>query len=221
MYSESTILVLGGKSDDPEDIARVLADQFRVIEADSADEGLAQLSNGVDLVVADLATAKSSVLDLLERGKARRPEIPFLVVTHKDDLNGAVEAMKLGAADCLVKPVNRQELHDAVSDLLATSRSTERSSAEPPSQNSSHIDIPPGTSLEDLERAAVEQALTQHQGNRTHAAKTLGISVRTLQRKLKAWGIPLVAAAASARPSNFILPTNGGQSAYNVHAHSH
>jgi hypothetical protein len=39
-----------------------------------------------------------------------------------------------------------------------------------------------------LERVAVEQALRQHQGNRTHAAKELGISVRTLQRKLKAWG---------------------------------
>jgi DNA-binding NtrC family response regulator len=52
----------------------------------------------------------------------------------------------------------------------------------------SSIKIPPGTTLETLERAAVEQALVQHQGNRTHAAKELGISVRTLQRKLKAWG---------------------------------
>jgi hypothetical protein len=49
------------------------------------------------------------------------------------------------------------------------------------------IQIPPGTTLEDLERAAVEQALRENQGNRTHAAKSLGISVRTLQRKLKAW----------------------------------
>jgi DNA-binding NtrC family response regulator len=53
-----------------------------------------------------------------------------------------------------------------------------------------HIEIPPGTSLEELERAAVEKALQVHRGNRTHAAKTLGISVRTLQRKLKAWRIP-------------------------------
>jgi len=53
-----------------------------------------------------------------------------------------------------------------------------------------HIEIPPGTSLEDLERAAVEKALQVHRGNRTHAAKTLGISVRTLQRKLKAWQVP-------------------------------
>jgi DNA-binding NtrC family response regulator len=51
------------------------------------------------------------------------------------------------------------------------------------------VDIPAGTTLEELERTAVEQALEDHGGNRTHTAQTLGISVRTLQRKLKAWGI--------------------------------
>jgi DNA-binding NtrC family response regulator len=38
--------------------------------------------------------------------------------------------------------------------------------------------------LTDLEWAAIENALAAHQGNRTHAAGSLGISVRTLQRKL-------------------------------------
>ncbi len=50
-----------------------------------------------------------------------------------------------------------------------------------------HVAIPPNTKLEELERKAVEQVLGQHDGNRTHAAKSLGISVRTLQRKLKQW----------------------------------
>jgi DNA-binding NtrC family response regulator len=40
-----------------------------------------------------------------------------------------------------------------------------------------------------LEREAVEQALKQCGDNRTHAAESPGISVRTLQRKLKASGI--------------------------------
>jgi DNA-binding NtrC family response regulator len=44
-------------------------------------------------------------------------------------------------------------------------------------------------SLQDLERAAVIAALERCRGNRTKAAESLGISVRTLQRKLKAWGI--------------------------------
>jgi len=50
-----------------------------------------------------------------------------------------------------------------------------------------HLNIPPNTKLTDLEHEAVMQALEEHDGNRTHAAKALGISVRTLQRKLKSF----------------------------------
>lgn len=39
--------------------------------------------------------------------------------------------------------------------------------------------------IRDLESAAIDNALAFCKGNRTHAARQLGISVRTLQRKLK------------------------------------
>jgi DNA-binding NtrC family response regulator len=45
------------------------------------------------------------------------------------------------------------------------------------------------TSLVALQRSAVERALAECNGHRTRAAESLGISVRTLQRKLKAWGM--------------------------------
>jgi DNA-binding NtrC family response regulator len=45
------------------------------------------------------------------------------------------------------------------------------------------------TSLVALQRSAVEKALVECNGHRTRAAESLGISVRTLQRKLKAWGM--------------------------------
>jgi two-component system, NtrC family, response regulator HydG len=46
-----------------------------------------------------------------------------------------------------------------------------------------------GSRLERLERSAILQALEQQGGNRTRAAEALGISVRTLQRRLKEWGV--------------------------------
>jgi DNA-binding NtrC family response regulator len=41
----------------------------------------------------------------------------------------------------------------------------------------------------DIERKAIEDALHQNGGNRTRAARQLGISVRTLQYRLKEYGI--------------------------------
>lgn len=227
MYSELTILVLTGKStetQDGQDIARILADHFRVVEAESLEECISQISNGVNAIVADL---DSNALELLQRAKPRHPAIPILVLTNHGNVGAAVEAMKLGADDCMVKPVQPDELRGKLSELIENSRG-----GDPPGGNSNRpndptqIEIPPGTSLEELERAAVEQALAQHAGNRTHAAKTLGISVRTLQRKLKAWGIPLVSSPPTARSgsssqsNNFILPGPGSHSAYSAHAHS-
>jgi transcriptional regulator with PAS, ATPase and Fis domain len=39
--------------------------------------------------------------------------------------------------------------------------------------------------VRDAEREIIERVLAEHNGNRTHAAKALGISRRTLQYKLK------------------------------------
>lgn len=41
--------------------------------------------------------------------------------------------------------------------------------------------------LQEVERDAIQSALAKFDGNRTRAAEALGISVRTLQRKLKQW----------------------------------
>lgn len=46
-------------------------------------------------------------------------------------------------------------------------------------------EIPAGVTMEELEKLAINKVLDQCNGNRTHAANRLGISVRTLQRKLR------------------------------------
>ncbi|HZL35260.1 MAG TPA: sigma-54 dependent transcriptional regulator [Tepidisphaeraceae bacterium] len=46
-------------------------------------------------------------------------------------------------------------------------------------------EIPSNLTMEELEKLAIKKALDQCGGNRTHAADRLGISVRTLQRKLR------------------------------------
>ncbi len=42
----------------------------------------------------------------------------------------------------------------------------------------------PGKTLDDIERHVIIEALSYHRGNRTHTAKALGISIRTLRNKI-------------------------------------
>jgi DNA-binding NtrC family response regulator len=48
---------------------------------------------------------------------------------------------------------------------------------------------PADQTLDDLQKTAILRTLREHGGNRTHTAEALGISVRTLQRRLKDWGL--------------------------------
>ena len=53
-----------------------------------------------------------------------------------------------------------------------------------PALATSPLQAPSGTIWE-MERALILRTLEGHNGNRTHAARTLGISIRTLRNKLR------------------------------------
>jgi DNA-binding NtrC family response regulator len=212
MDTQSTILIVNGESDDAENIARILRQRHAIIGPEDPDDALARMNDhdSVQLVICELHTNRFDGLELIRAWKDKGRKTPFLAVAEAGDVSAAVAAMKLGAADCLVKPVNEGKVVSAVNQILRSAGEGDDhvwQRETPVTEMKSQIDIPPGTSLEDLERAAVEQALTQHHGNRTHAAKTLGISVRTLQRKLKAWGMPLQSSPQRDK-RKFLLPTN-------------
>jgi len=196
MRSLPTILVVEDQPSEREALARMLRlAQYNVLGAASLEDAMKMVDEPIDLVVSDLRLGPLNGLELLRQWKGRRPETPFILVTAYGDVTSAVEAMKLGAADYLTKPVNPDELLRLIEKWLMPVAREPFGYDKP---RSGGIDIPPGTSLEDLERAAVEKALAEHHGNRTRAARTLGISVRTLQRKLKAWRMPLFALERSA-----------------------
>ncbi len=69
-------------------------------------------------------------------------------------------------------------------------------SAEPRLENGARP-MRPGHLMEDMERALIEQTLLRFNGHREKTAKALGIGVRTLGMKLKAWREEAAAAAAT------------------------
>ena len=50
--------------------------------------------------------------------------------------------------------------------------------------------VPDGKSFAELEKDILGQLLRRHDGNRTLVADKLGISRRTIQRKIKEYGLP-------------------------------
>jgi DNA-binding NtrC family response regulator len=48
----------------------------------------------------------------------------------------------------------------------------------------------PGTRISDLQRVHLENTLASVNGNRTHAAELLGISIRTMRNKIREYGLP-------------------------------
>jgi len=89
-------------------------------------------------------------------------------------------------------PGNVRELRNTLESMMVladgdtlTERDLPERIAESAPQLTTTKEIPTGMTMEELERLAIMRALDQYGGNRTHAANRLGISVRTLQRKLR------------------------------------
>lgn len=53
-----------------------------------------------------------------------------------------------------------------------------------------HVEVEESLSLEDRERELIQKALEKHRGKRKYAAEELGISERTLYRKIKEYNLP-------------------------------
>ena len=80
---------------------------FRCITAAGGEEALKVLEEQrVDAIIADLQMPGMSGLELLDKVRQRHPHVVFLMATGMDDLRVGVQAMKKGADDYLVKPLD-------------------------------------------------------------------------------------------------------------------
>jgi DNA-binding NtrC family response regulator len=79
----------------------------------SAREALSMLAlNGeVDLVLADLQMPEMDGIELLSKVKGKYPHIEFIMMTGYGTVKTAVEAMQLGAAHYIQKPLDHEELN--------------------------------------------------------------------------------------------------------------
>ena len=88
-----------------------------------ADAALAKLqSDKFDLILSDLNMPGNFKLELLRRGRSQWPHIPLIVITGVPSLPTAIESVRMGIADYLLKPVKYEELLASVDRVLERSQ---------------------------------------------------------------------------------------------------
>jgi len=101
----------------------------------SGNAGLRALASGnFDLAILDIGLPDLSGLEVLEKARARAPQLPVVIITAHGKLENAVAARKLGAAAYLVKPLDLREIERTLTQILATA-SAPASAAAPASSD--------------------------------------------------------------------------------------
>ena len=119
-------------------------DGFKTLSAGDAETGLKLLgSEPVHLVLTDLKLPGMNGLEFLQTAKQQNPALPIVVMTAFGSVETAVEAMKAGASDYVLKPFSLSEMRMVVHKELDNSRLREenRSLREALGQKYSHPNI--------------------------------------------------------------------------------
>lgn len=134
----------------------------------------------------------------------RRRDIPllsnFFLKQYAQKNQRIIKGFTPRATDLLMRydwPGNVRELENVVEravimargDMISPAEFSETLQALDQEAEKTEIDLTPGRYLKDVEKQMILKTLEKAKGNRTHAAKILGISRRTLQLKLKEYGI--------------------------------
>jgi DNA-binding NtrC family response regulator len=126
-----TVLLVEDEPAEREVIAAVLSDAGHVVAtAATGKEAIAQVeSHPTDVVVLDLGLPDIEGLELLRRLTEMDGDASVIVLTGRDDIQTVVEAMKRGAENFLVKPIDIATLCATVDKALRRHRLVRRAAA--------------------------------------------------------------------------------------------
>lgn len=180
--SSASVLIVEDDADVRRSARIALAPEIeRIREIGSAAEIDSALAAGMfDVVLLDMnfvAGERSGAagLDALARIRASDPTLAVVLMTAYGGVTLAVESLKRGAADFVLKPWRNEKLVAAVRSAVEVTR--ERRAAET-------------LQLDALERDAIERALARYHGNISLAAGALGLSRAALYRRMAKHGLP-------------------------------
>ncbi|MBW1858388.1 MAG: sigma-54-dependent Fis family transcriptional regulator [Deltaproteobacteria bacterium] len=97
----------------------VLKDEFKVLLAESGNEAIDVFSkNAVDLILLDILLPDINGIKLLEKFMEMDPNTEVIMVTAVKEIQTAVNAIKLGAYEYIIKPFNVDEVLSVIHRAL-------------------------------------------------------------------------------------------------------
>ena len=105
--TSATLLIIDDDDVVRASLAAYLEDSgFSVLQAGNGQQGLQVFEeHQPDLVICDLRMPQMGGLELIRQVSERAPQLPVIVVSGAGVMSDAVEALRLGAADYLIKPL--------------------------------------------------------------------------------------------------------------------
>ena len=103
-------------------LKNIISEENESYDVDEAEDGLAGLDkiakSEIDLVLCDIKMPKMDGVEVLEKIKKIKPEIPVVMISGHGDLDTAVNTMRLGAFDYISKPPDLNRLLNTVRNAL-------------------------------------------------------------------------------------------------------
>jgi DNA-binding NtrC family response regulator len=106
---------------------------FEVETAENGSDALTKFQQGkFEVVITDMRMPKMSGMDVLRGVKKISPHIPVILITAYGTIKTAVEAMKEGASEFIMKPFSLDDLEFAVKNVLALNKGVDDENDEKP-----------------------------------------------------------------------------------------
>jgi DNA-binding NtrC family response regulator len=198
------ILVVDDETDARELLRQVLeCEGYDITPETSASKALERIARqDFDLVLSDVFMAGMDGLDLCRHVVEVRPGTPVILITGRSNVHLVIAALRMGACDFLIKPIDAEAVVVSVAkalqhDGLRDARSRSGETTGPPSEarlpekpekydGPANDGLDPGvTSLFEAECRRTLRTIKLLGGNKSRAAEVLGVDRRTFYRRLR------------------------------------
>ena len=118
----SKILIIEDEASIRRVLSKIISEENESYNVEEAEDGLLGIemimNNDYDLVLCDIKMPKMDGVEVLEKAKKIKPEVPIVMISGHGDLDTAVNTMRLGAFDYISKPPDLNRLLNTVRNAL-------------------------------------------------------------------------------------------------------